>query len=85
MANNQQELQEKTEHGLTSAQPNTLYVPDVDVFETDENIVILAAMPGQKTVKRVTHAQYFLGMDINIGRLALKTTQRLMNHNPGMW
>jgi HSP20 family molecular chaperone IbpA len=46
MANNQQELQEKTENGLTSAQPNKLYVPDVDVFETDENIVILAAMPG---------------------------------------
>jgi HSP20 family molecular chaperone IbpA len=46
MANNQKELQESTENGMTSAQPNRLYVPDVDIFETDENIVILAAMPG---------------------------------------
>lgn len=46
MTNNNEALQEKNEAGLEPAPSGKVFEPNVEIVETEEQIVILAEMPG---------------------------------------
>src|SRR5262245_35101724 len=44
----------------------------------------LACMAYQDIVEHISHTQNLTGVNFNLGRLSLDTSERLMNHNSGM-